>query len=170
MWSLTYTPRFVALANSSAALLSPIIAGVIYDKTSYSVLVGLCCGLLGLDALFRLTFLELNKHSASRIEVTNPINPTSSIESDRSVPSEDSSTSADSDTTLVENVKPTQLQYFNIQGHLSENKPKRFATPAYPRLLKSKRMIGVCVANMTIAMILTAFEVVLPAFVHEFFD
>ena len=170
MWYLTYTPRFVALANSLAALLSPIIAGIIYDKTSYSVLVGLCCGLLGLDAFFRLTFLESNKHSASKIETTNSNNPTSSIKSNRSVPSEDSSTSADSDTTLVENGKPTQLQYFNVQRHISESKPKRFVTPAYPRLLKSKRMVGVCVANMTIAMILTAFEVVLPAFVHEFFD
>lgn len=135
---------YVALAYSIAALVAPLLGGIVYDRAGYYAVFAMAFGMIGLDIVMRLLLIE--KKAASKwLPVEPPVSEPPISEKLPTMQAEINPESQQLDTSIAKKVPPILI------------------------LLKSRRMQATFFASLVAAMILTAFDVTLPLFVGDTF-
>ena len=137
---------YVSISMSMAILLAPLLGGIAYDRAGYYSVYYMAFGMIILDIFLRLLLVE--KKVASRwvdIELTLPGRPSKEavkrVEIDRPA----------TETPQVEAPAPSQL--WN----------------ATKLLLSSRRLLAALFCTIIQAMLLTAWDAVLPLYVNKLF-
>jgi len=166
---------YVGMSNSIAALLAPLLGGVVYEKAGYYAVFGMGFGLVLLDLIFRLLLVE-------KKDARKWLSP--QLLDGETRPQTEKTQHAMLRRSTTSARKPTQTTVYTINETLSESttpdstsvmlhrNPKRSVSqelPPFVILLRSRRMQAAFLANIMDAMVLTAFDVTLPLFVEEAF-
>ena len=142
---------YVGIGYSLAALLGPLLGGIVYDKAGYYAVFAMSFGMIGLDIILRLLLVE--KKIAKRW-----------------IP-EDVVEDVVADEITSGSAKAHQFNVL-VPDHADEETGvavvEKKLLPMLV-LLKSKRMQATFWASTAGAMTLTAFDVTLPLFVEETF-
>ena len=158
---------YTALSNSIAALLAPLLGGIVYEKAGYYAVFGMGFGMIGLDLVFRLSLIEKKDASkwipqrgrepaeASQKEKPQHATPQFPPVLTRAWTTVSSHSSTPDSTSAI------------LNRESKHHNPKKL--PPFIILLKSRRMQAAFLANTMDAMILTAFDVTLPLFVEDTF-
>jgi len=159
---------FVGVAYSSAALLAPLLGGVVYERAGYYAVFAMAFGMIGLDIVLRLLLVEkkaARKWLPQEDDVQMEPRPLSDEQhqTDKHIvtsfaPPEASNTYPDPDSAAID--IPT--------AHPSSS-PMAKKLPPMLILLKSRRMQATFSGCAIAALILTAFDTTLPLFVGTTF-
>nr|OQO17278.1 hypothetical protein B0A51_15632 [Rachicladosporium sp. CCFEE 5018] len=172
---------YVGLSMSLAILLSPLLAGVVFEKAGYYAVFAMCFGLIVLDILLRLIMVERkiavqwipeyapkgekarqvappadNRRSVATIEMDGDLSP---------------STAKPDDTTLCKSdhdTVPTPAAEPEVWGPPDQSKWYNRLPPVI-RLLSSRRLVSALWACFIQASLLTSFDATLPLFVKNTF-
>ncbi|KAK5087927.1 hypothetical protein LTR05_002143 [Lithohypha guttulata] len=150
---------YVGLAYSAAALIAPLLGGVVYAQAGYYAVFAMCFGMIGLDIVLRLLLIE--KKVAKRWLVVDDVEP-GQHGGARLEPIEPQSPTAAKDMSVPD----TEAQVPDQQGTTNTIAKK---LPPMLILLKSKRMQATFWACAVTALTLTVFDVTLPLFVEQTF-
>lgn len=153
---------YVAMAYSIAALLAPLLGGIVYDKAGYYAVFAMAFGMIALDISLRLVLIE-KKHAKKWLTETEESVSMPHLASRRtSVPGSGAAGEHQVDSKHLTGVEPTTVP----EGDTTATKK---ALPPILILLKSRRMQATFWASTVDAMILTGFDVTLPLFVQDTF-
>lgn len=149
---------YVGMATSLGVLVSPLIGGVVYERSGYYAVFGVTFAVIGLDILLRLALVE-KRYAAKWLESETP--PASSVPSHNDVelqnrnepPIEAGKEAAATATT---------------PAAAAVASPKR-KLPTMLVLLKSRRILVAFWGSMVVSMTMTAIDSTLPLFVHQMF-
>lgn len=153
---------YVAMAYSVAALIAPLLGGVVYDKAGYYSVFAMAFGMIALDIFLRLVLIE--KKVAKRWLAE----PEQSVSMPHLTPASPSVGTAEATGQQEPDHKHS--------ADISQSTPPEGSTITIKRalppiiiLLKSRRMQATFWASTIDAMILTGFDVTLPLFVQDAF-
>lgn len=135
---------YVALGYSIAALVAPLLGGIVYNRAGYYAVFAMAFGMIGLDIVMRLLLIE-KKVARKWIPVEATLSELQESEKVSTTPAIIEPESQQPEITPAKKVLPILI------------------------LLKSRRMQATFFASMVAAMILTAFDVTLPLFVEDTF-
>ena len=151
---------FVAMAYSIAALLAPLLGGIVYERAGYYAVFAMAFGMIALDIVLRLLLIE-KKAAKKWLEGEEvPMERPESVQVQHNAVKETDTPTADSDSAIPEDTfSPLNQSTSKITKSL----------PPMLILLKSRRMQATFWASTIDAMILTSFDTTLPLFVEETF-
>ncbi|KAK6412573.1 hypothetical protein LTR95_017953 [Oleoguttula sp. CCFEE 5521] len=172
---------YVGLSMSLAILLSPLLAGVVFEKAGYYAVFAMCFGLIVLDILLRLIMVERkiavqwipeyapkgekarqvaptedNRHSVATIEMDADISASKPTPDNTTLPKSDHDTVPIPATEAEVWGPPDQSKWYN-------------RLPPVIRLLASRRLVSALWACFIQASLLTSFDATLPLFVKNTF-
>ena len=151
---------FVAMSYSLGVLVSPLLGGVVYDRSGYYAVFAMTFGVIVLDIVLRLLIIE--KKVAAKWIVHGP---------------------QASDTRQKACSDPVELQHMAVASSSNAEAEKATATtevntrPELPKqklptmlvLLKSRRILAAFWGNLVCAASMAAFDSTLPLFVNRVF-
>ena len=148
---------YVGLATSLGVLVSPLIGGVVYERSGYYAVFGVTFAVIGLDIVLRLALVE-KKIAARWIEPVPESTPAITTPAEIAIELEDrkaSSAILEKNETLV--------------GAQPQNTRKKRKLPSMLILLKSPRILVAFWGNLVGAMTFTALDTTLPLYVNQVF-
>lgn len=151
---------YVGLAYSTAALVAPLLGGIVYDKSGYYAVFAMAFGMIVLDISLRLMLVE--KKAAKRW-FDDP--------EQTSAPDPNATQGSSSEKPITLNIPERERSEADTPNLHQENQsePVKKKLPAILILLKSRRMQATFWASTIDAMILTGFDTTLPLFVEQTF-
>lgn len=161
------TLGYVSLSISLGILVAPLLGGIVYEKAGYYAVFYIAFGLLSLDVLLRLVLIEkktarqwLNDEATdSRRSLTSDFPPNRNENSIKTeARTENADITGEEKTTQNEPSGTTEI----IQHKISK-------WPPLFTLLKSKRLCAALWGCVVQASLMTAFDSVIPVFVHDTF-
>lgn len=151
---------FVAMAYSMAALLAPLLGGIVYEEAGYYAVFAMAFGMIALDIVLRLMLIEKKKArkwlKEEPVEMQRP-------ESARTQDAEDKKVAAAIAPTEQPAPEDTNATLAQTTSTIEKKLPPMLI------LLKSRRMQATFWASTIAALILTSFDTTLPLFVEETF-
>ncbi|KAI9742196.1 MAG: hypothetical protein M1818_004096 [Claussenomyces sp. TS43310] len=170
---------YVTVGMSLGTLLAPLLGGIVYNRAGYYAVYYLCFGLTALDITLRLTLIE---KKIARQWVDKPI-PEFTISADPSQNQEDTSSARDvtepareasvsrQGSLSVSTCKQEdQLNRFHEPSLIAQQPAKPFSKfPPVLSLLTSRRLLAALYGCFVNASCLTAFDGIVPIFVHVTF-
>ncbi|KAK5937972.1 hypothetical protein PMZ80_009561 [Knufia obscura] len=152
---------FVSMAYSIAALLAPLLGGIVYERAGYYAVFSMAFGMIALDIVLRILLIE--KKAARRWLV---------VEEDREMQrggSVEVQDEHEDEKNIAGAVSPSGADAAALDDATAAPTPIKKALPPMLILLKSRRMQAVFAACTIAALILTSFDTTLPLFVEENF-
>ena len=147
---------WVSLSMSLAILLAPLLGGVVYAKAGYYAVYYMAFGLIVIDVALRLLLIE--KKAAKQWDISEE----QSQGTTEAMPHPDS---PDTSTTAYPESTTSSL---HTSSTLAPRK-KRFEVPLVLSLLSSYRLLSAIWCTFAIALLLTAWDAVLPLRVFHLF-
>ncbi|KAK5953103.1 hypothetical protein OHC33_005671 [Knufia fluminis] len=166
---------YVGMANSVAALLAPLLGGIVYEKAGYYAVFGMGFGIIVIDLIFGFLLVEKkearkwSRQQEPETETTPQTEKTSKSTSQQPTALTRTSTGTTHDTATRPGSEGSTPE--STSAILNRNSKRSAAkrVPPFLILLRSRRMQAAFVANVMDAMVLTAFDVTLPLFVEDTF-
>jgi len=163
---------YVGMGMSFAVLLAPLLGGVVFNRSGYYPVFGMCFALIGVDIFFRLTMIE-KKIAIQWIPPTvdgEEKGPTQALTEQGS---EGNDRAAVNDIPRTESIKENTLARTPSLRLLDPEAPfasnSGFKLPPIISLLSSPRMLASLWGCVIQASLLTAFDSVLPLRVQAIF-
>lgn len=144
---------YVAVAMSVAVLVAPLLGGVVYARAGYFAVFAMAFGLIGVDVLFRVVLVE--KKVARRWDV-------SLAEGERTggkVLSDTDGVHAPFEQDL--DTLPSTITVFPSNGRSTKGRN------SIVLLVSSRRLLAALYCTLTQSTLLTAWDAVLPLYVHR---
>ena len=151
---------FVAMSYSLGVLVSPLLGGVVYDRSGYYAVFAMTFGVIVLDILLRLLIIE--KKVAAKWIVHGPQASDTRQEAGSDAVELQHMAVASSSNAEVE--KSNATTEVNTRSELSKQK-----LPTMLVLLKSRRILAAFWGNLVCAASMAAFDSTLPLFVNRVF-
>lgn len=151
---------YVALSYTLAALIAPLLGGVVYQQAGYYAVFGMAFGMIGLDIILRLLLIE-KKVARKWLGDLQPENLLPGMRHSNELAKGGQTELAQSVTASERPAGPRRQSAFD--GPIAKKLPPMLI------LLKSKRMQATFWASTVTALTLTAFDVTLPLFVEQTF-
>ncbi|OAL31744.1 hypothetical protein AYO20_08137 [Fonsecaea nubica] len=149
---------YVSLATSLGVLVSPLIGGVVYERSGYYAVFGVTFAVIGFDIVLRLALIE-KKIAARWLEPeTTSDQPISTAPLQQDIELDDRNNS----TAVAEKNATTAV------AEPSVTRPKR-KLPSILILLKSRRILVAFWGNLVGSMTFTAIDTTLPLYVNQVF-
>lgn len=149
-------------------LVGPFLGGIVYDRAGYNAVFEMILGFIAFDFLLRLGMIE--KRSALRSDRSNETNPQVKKQpvSTQVVKPRHPKTSAGG------NAKPIGEEHDERSPllHRESNQPNAWLGNTFPTmtiLIHSPRLMAAIGGSFTQTMLVTAFDPILPLFVHRTF-
>jgi len=164
---------YVGMGMSFAILLAPLLGGVVFNRSGYYPVFGMCFALIGIDIFFRLTMIE----KKIAIQWLPPdVNNEEKIAINAITPEQKSDENVTTDTGDIASLEPAKestlvpapsLRLLNAEAPFAS--PPGFKLPPIISLLGSPRMLAALWGCIIQASLLTAFDSVLPLRVQAIF-
>lgn len=147
---------YVAMAMSVAVLVAPLLGGVVYARAGYYAVFGMAFGLIALDVLMRVVLVE--KKIARQWDASLAV----AEEKKDEKPLSDSPGLSRPPASHSE-ISPPALTI------IPSNKPSNKGRNSIVLLLSSRRLLAALYCTLTQSILLTAWDAVLPLYVHRIF-
>ena len=150
---------YVGLAYSLAALVAPLLGGVVYQNAGYYAVFAMAFGIIGLDIMMRLALIEKKVARKWSAEQT-----AQEVELD-----EESARLPDGGPKMKHQTGPLEDIEIQLSSEVSGRRDSVKRVRPILILLKSKRMQATFWASTADAILFTSFDVTLPLFVADTF-
>ncbi|KAL8800930.1 MAG: hypothetical protein Q9182_004812 [Xanthomendoza sp. 2 TL-2023] len=178
---------FVFSGNTFGLLVSPLLAGVVYDRAGYYAVFGICFGIFGIDLLLRAFMIEKREaikyipeeerdDDSRALEQGQPIeeagNDTLAPNSNVGKLSHDQEEHRHEQATQSLGFEPTEHTLLLPPPNSNEAKESWLAThfPKFAVLSHSPRLIAAVYGCLSHTMLLACIDSILPLFVKRTFD
>lgn len=161
---------YVATAYSLAALLGPLLGGIVYDKAGYYAVFAMAFGTIALDIIFRILLVEKKVARKWLPKKEQPATTAVEIHNTKDKETEMPVLHHETESGQTQQT-PTQAQE-EISAATVDHESQRVVKKTLPPmliLLKSARMQATFWACTVDAAFLTAFDTTLPLFVETTF-
>lgn len=150
---------YVAMSMSVSVLVGPLLGGVVYDKAGYYAVFTMAFGLIGVDIVLRVLLVEKKIAKQWDMEPSETEFPEPSEDEKLPVPA----TEEPAISTTQQPVAP--------EGLLTVAPGERSSGTKHPilLLLTSRRLLAACYTTLSYAILMTAWDAVLPLRVHDLF-
>ena len=144
---------YVAMSMSVSVLVGPLLGGVVYDKAGYYAVFTMAFGLIGVDIVLRILLVEkkiARQWDVDRSETASPVPP------------------GDEKLPVPAMEEPTVLETHGQPTVIPGEKSSGIKHPML-LLLTSRRLLAACYTTLSYAILMTAWDAVLPLRVHDLF-
>ena len=150
---------YVAMSMSVSVLVGPLLGGVVYDKAGYYAVFTMAFGLIGVDIVLRVLLVEKKIARQWDMEPSEIAFPEPAEDEKLPVPAIEEPT-----------ILPTQ-QPVATEGLPTVVPGERHSGTKSPilLLLTSRRLLAACYTTLSYAILMTAWDAVLPLRVHDLF-
>ena len=150
---------YVAMSMSVSVLVGPLLGGVVYDKAGYYAVFTMAFGLIGVDIVLRVLLVEKKIARQWDLEPSETAFPELSKDEKSPVPA------AEEPATLATE------QPVATAGLTTVVSGERSSGTKHPilLLLTSRRLLAACYTTLSYAILMTAWDAVLPLRVHDLF-
>lgn len=151
---------YVSMSMSVAVLVAPLLGGVVYARAGYSSVFYMAFGLIVFDIVLRVVLVEkkIAKQWMPVVEVASSPSPILNDEKSSGF----STSSPPAPTTLPAPSRPEPISPSTIF-------PKKRQIPPIFTLLASRRLLAALFCTLIQSTLLTAWDAVLPLYVHRLF-
>jgi MFS family permease len=157
---------------SIGALLAPVLGGIVYDKAGDGAVFGMGFALLGVDLFLRLLLIE--KKVATRYDISDEENDSSSGDEGSSTAAETFTSSSDDETPtaseqtpLLDSRRKSIAEDEDLTPYILHTRPRSFL-PILP-CLRNPRLLTCQLITLTHASTLGLFDATLPLEAHSLF-
>ncbi len=150
---------YVAMSMSVSVLVGPLLGGVVYDKAGYYAVFTMAFGLIGVDIVLRVLLVEkkiARQWDMERSETASPVPP-----DDEKLP-----VPATEEPAILATQQPDATA--GLPTVVPEEKSSGIKHPIL-LLLTSRRLLAACYTTLSYAILMTAWDAVLPLRVHDLF-
>ena len=150
---------YVAMSMSVSVLVGPLLGGVVYDKAGYYAVFTMAFGLIGVDIVLRVLLVEkkiARQWDVERSETASPVPPDD----------EKSPVPATEEPAILATQQPDTTA--GLATVVSEEESSGIKHPIL-LLLTSRRLLAACYTTLSYAILMTAWDAVLPLRVHDLF-
>ena len=150
---------YVAMSMSVSVLVGPLLGGVVYDKAGYYAVFTMAFGLIGVDIVLRVLLVEkkiARQWDMDRSETASPVPP-----GDEKLP-----VPAMEEPAILATQQPDVTA--ELPTMVPEEKPSGIKHPML-FLLTSRRLLAALYTTLSYAILMTAWDAVLPLRVHDLF-
>jgi len=153
---------FVGIAYAAAALLAPLLGGIVYERAGYYAVFAMAFGMIALDIVLRLLLIEKKAAKKWLGEDDVQMEPQTLADDPEQAQADKQITAAFAPS------EPSNSAAIDVPLTQTSSKIEKKLPPMLI-LLKSRRMQATFASCAIAALILTAFDTTLPLFVEETF-
>ena len=150
---------YVAMSMSVSVLVGPLLGGVVYDKAGYYAVFTMAFGLIGVDIVLRVLLVEKKIAKQWDMEPSEAASPEPSGDEKLPVPATEEPAVFGTEQTAATAGPPTVVP---------AERPSGTKHPIL-LLLTSRRLLAACYTTLSYAILMTAWDAVLPLRVHHLF-
>ena len=149
---------YVAMSMSVSVLVGPLLGGVVYDKAGYYAVFTMAFGLIGVDIVLRVLLVEKKIAREWDMEPSETAFPEPSKDEKLAAPA--------TEEPAILATEP--LATAGLPTVVSGERPSGTKHPIL-LLLTSRRLLAACYTTLSYAILMTAWDAVLPLRVHDLF-
>lgn len=143
----------IALALNLGGVAGPILGGIVYDHGGYNAVFGMAFGIIAVDIVLRIALIERTNAEAHTVQ---------------EVPDDDTINVDNRRQSSPPSAEPPSAENRGVVVH--RERTWRRHLPAGIILLSFPRILITVLGSFVMALLLAAFEAVLPLYVEEEFD
>ena len=157
---------YAGISLASGTLVSPLLGGIVYDKAGYFSVYYMCFGMIILDIFLRFALIE-KKVARRWLEQDANVVP-GELNAFGEKGHQSASSARPKGSEQAANVK-AQADMANVSRVVSRNITMGQSMKMFGSLISSRRLLAALFCTLVGAMLLTAWDAVLPLFVNELF-